>query len=724
MAYIKTSKTTGTEDAEATFTPDDMNCEVGDYILLVVLADLSAGGNVSIPTGYTEAIAQVNNITITACFYKQVTVQNEPMPELSKPTLNAMPWIVSSFIIADASASFIDAITTDFTTAGTQNSIISPQVTTTEDNCLVLRFINCQSGVAFTESEGVGNVIYETGLRTGVISITGNFNNQVSAGLSKPVTFNKNSGGRTTSITLAIGNAVGGKLECDVSDGIQYIHQHGLNQTSNVGGTDIVISGLVPTTIDGQPVVSTPASLSVLVNDDYTGTLTGVQTSSVPASGWFGFSMEMPVTNLLGKLVTLTYDTRTGQWLSKSVLYFEDSLGNYTLIANPNITPITRLVDFSSLPQVEGSVTPIDWTAISKYGIVLLKNNTATSDRIIEFKDFAIVDNDNAITLFGGNVSARTVSKAMRTGGDFNRSLSQGLSQDVLTIPFKIGNGVDKTVFNHQGASIETPSNLSGWNVSTGAIRYLIEASDNCIMDFSAGILAHTVEQIFQILPTSSLLATYNFETIFNNFRLEWLKGVECRGATFLNCGIIDTDGSDFVNCTFSQSTEPRGILLYDSGNITNCTFTKAGDDYAIEISEAGDYDLSDTEFIGYATDINVTAATGVVNITLSSGQATPTFITAGATVNFLQPQIALTIKNMPINYEYNLFIKDLDDDITIGAKVSESESHIGGDIVFTYEASNIDRILLIQVFDDATTKEKYRSILLGENNNTYILEL
>ena len=634
MSRIKTSATTTSSESSTSLTPSAIQSAIGDHILIHALADTTSGGDIAIPTGYTQIGNQVSSGCTVAIFVKKTTVTNEPMPILEKVATTSTLWMASVLIIEDADDNFLNVFNS--TTEGAAIKLVpSGTVTTTSDNCLIIRCFGTNQITAAEPVNGVGDVIYETGQAyNGLATLKIDYNNQATAGTSKLINYARGGGGTAIVTTIAINNKVGGQLECDVDSGLEYIHIHGYPQTTTVGGAGLTTTTVAPTTILGETLTNVGAVLSV-ANDsfDVVSTFTRIQCTGVPATGWFGFAFEMPQTNLLDELVTLSYKSTSGSWGLRMLIYFEDSIGNYAFIETPFAQPITKIGVYSSLPLIEGSVTPIDWTTVVKYGICILKGNTSTSNRNIDLKDFAIAKNSTSLRLFGGGVTGRTIAKAMRSSFDIDRSLSQGLSQDVVTVPFRIGNGVDKTTFTHGGASIETPSSLTGWDVGKNTIDFIVNASPTCIMDFSAGILANSVEQNFIIDPSSSLLATYNFSTIFNNFRITWLKGVECRGATFLRCGVIDTNGSDFVNCSFADSTEPRGILLYNDGNVTGCSFTKGGDDYAIEISEAGTYDLSNTEFNGYTTDINVTATTGIVVLALGIGQVAPTFITAGASV-------------------------------------------------------------------------------------------
>lgn len=87
-----------------------------------------------------------------------------------------------------------------------------------------------------------------------------------------------------------------------------------------------------------------------------------------------------------------------------------------------------------------------------------------------------------------------------------------------------------------------------------------------------------------------------------------------------------------------------------ETTDLYNCEFIQAGAGHAIEIDTAGDYDFNDLVFTGYGADttdsaaLDVTVATGTVNITVLGG-STPTFKkTAGSTVNLITGTVTVLV--------------------------------------------------------------------------------
>jgi hypothetical protein len=75
------------------------------------------------------------------------------------------------------------------------------------------------------------------------------------------------------------------------------------------------------------------------------------------------------------------------------------------------------------------------------------------------------------------------------------------------------------------------------------------------------------------------------------------------------------------------------------------CDFTKNTETYALELTAAGAYDLSDSTFTGYTNPLYISATTGTVTITLAAGNVEPGYVSDGATVVFDLPQPTLTIQ-------------------------------------------------------------------------------
>lgn len=108
-------------------------------------------------------------------------------------------------------------------------------------------------------------------------------------------------------------------------------------------------------------------------------------------------------------------------------------------------------------------------------------------------------------------------------------------------------------------------------------------------------------------------------------------------GKVFVGGNGITHNDATYTRCTFQNINRPAGyIILTPTHNLVSPTFrTDTPAHHAIEIPAAGDYDTSGFDYAGFTAPINVSAASGVVNITYTD--TPPAFFTAGATVNLLE---------------------------------------------------------------------------------------
>lgn len=231
----------------------------------------------------------------------------------------------------------------------------------------------------------------------------------------------------------------------------------------------------------------------------------------------------------------------------------------------------------------------------------------------------------------------------------------QGVGQLLYKTPIQIGNGTRTTYLDMSGSSMELPQSYlpaAGrleWNAGQQFSDITIYASSACTIIFATCLLATSTKQDFTIHPSSSTNATYNFAgMVMQGYNVTWKTGVNCTNATFSKCYIVDGKAATFNFCTFIQSVSTTScIKVNNNSNLLNCNFTKSTETYAIEIQDAGTYNFSNTTFNGYTNELNITATTGAVTITLAYGQTVPNYVTAGATITFVYPNITASITNI-----------------------------------------------------------------------------
>lgn len=131
-------------------------------------------------------------------------------------------------------------------------------------------------------------------------------------------------------------------------------------------------------------------------------------------------------------------------------------------------------------------------------------------------------------------------------------------------------------------------------------------------------------------------------------------SGSELRNTALSACGTIEVNGATIASCTFSAHTATQLKLdaASEAANLSSLVFTSGGTGHAIEITAAGDYNLTGHTFSGYAASngttgnetIHVNLASGTVNISVDVNVS---IRTAGATVNVTVGQKTLTLTNI-----------------------------------------------------------------------------
>ena len=254
----------------------------------------------------------------------------------------------------------------------------------------------------------------------------------------------------------------------------------------------------------------------------------------------------------------------------------------------------------------------------------------------------------------GGN-SARPASPrdwdALERGG----YVLQGSNQVVSGENLQYGNGTIETYVDLSASAVDAYAEDSYFNYegAVALINRTIYASANCTMNFTNCVIASTVKTNFTIHASSNLSATYSFAGMnLSRHVVTWLTGVTCNKANFNQCYKIDAKAATFTNCLVSNSLDTVALTHTAAATITAMEFISGGTGHAIELTTAGDYTHTGVTYSGYAGSdgstgneaILVSASSGIVNITIGSADETPTIMTAGATVNLVQPQTATTI--------------------------------------------------------------------------------
>ena len=270
----------------------------------------------------------------------------------------------------------------------------------------------------------------------------------------------------------------------------------------------------------------------------------------------------------------------------------------------------------------------------------------------------------------GGNASEPIdiggIVTAVADGHERMSVIRQAANQMLLLQPIQIGNGgANPTYLKLDSTAIEFPEiyNTLTKQVyycsipNVAGITYYAGATDTIIHRNS--IISSPSKYFWKFDPSSSTSAFYDFKglTIIGAGTITLKSGITLEEITWASCDEIAANGVILDYCNIKNSTSTNAFSVAspsEMGAITNCYFE--GNTNAIKISAAGDYDFVGITFFNNIKDVNVTAISGVVNIYVTGGGDTPTYQTAGATVNIYN-QKTLTLDGLIAGSEIEILL-------------------------------------------------------------------
>lgn len=717
MAFVldvtKTVGTEGTTDTSITFadwfTADD-GLQAGDYIMVcasnqtgtaTALALTSATGSWTKLDGIdSPRVSTVMRSQIWWHKYDGTTLPSEPT---ASNGANAA-WAAAAWVVRDApdvnDQSWVDVnARTDTTTSIRVHTIGS--VTTTEADCLLLTVFTSSTGSAFETPDdfwGMDFSVVRAGDNLNIsnpaqrVSVASRAQFTAGATTAYDYVNASPSGVRSQHWTIAIKNKVGGAKPIGIANPPTRVFDYFEDNTFTTASSVLTDLSTIHATIDGQATFA-PAIISNV------GTTNGLITNNPPILFWYrNFTITPPaattgVSGVRWDLPAAT-DYTTGLWMLFSQRdsinqdspagiyhYFEDSLGNWAVYQ-----PITRVEGsrYNTLvrylpdePIVDGSVTPVDLSDITRRGVAYRQILSNTTLRRFNFARECIQPFSAPLSLIGGGpsnpITARTVARMLDSGGAWRLAFTQGQGQQVITMPFQLGDGTVATYVDDEAQALEYPraGGVIGYAVAAGRqeIRVKASASDTILLD--AGIKGTSRIHDFVFDPATSTSATYGTAGTFLGFDFTAKTGVDFVGATFIGCPEIDAKGAQFNNCVIKKTASVDAAISFDtnssmSGTTIDVTGTSA--DFHIELgASVTAFTLTNVTFIGTpgTAKINVLATTGTVNIALSGTALVAGDVTsAGATVNFTGPQNTGRVSNIIAGSRIRVFNVTTDTEI------------------------------------------------------------
>jgi hypothetical protein len=685
MAFILDStKRASTEGVSAVsitfedwFTGDD-SLQAGDYIM--VCAVNASGLNALTLTSATGTWTRLNNVDTPRAqnFRAQIwwrKYDGTTLPTAPIASGVSAAWAAFAWVVRDApdvvDESWIDATArVDAGAVATARVFSLPSVTTTADNSLLLTIFTAGTPAGFETPDNfwgvdfsVGRVSDNSTISNPTVRSTVASRAQYTAGATPTYDYVSGTAIRAQYWTIAIKNKVGGVKPMGISNPPTRITDFYNNDTFTAAS--LTSLSTLHATIDGQPTFA-PASIGAVTSGN------GVVTNNPPILDWFRtISITPPTatTGVSGVYWTLpsATDYTAGLWclfFQRAVVgsdgidgvyhYFADASGNWSVYRPLNRfegssynTLVRHLPDET---RVDGSVTPPNLSAITRRGIAYRQISSSAGARTFNLRAECVQPFTAPLTLVGGGsanpITARTVARMLTSGAAWRLAFVQGQAQQVIAMPYQLGNGTIETYVDDEAQALEYPrvGGVLGYTVLSNRQEIRIKASAADTINLSAGIKGTSRQQDFVIDPASSTDANYGFAGTFLGWKVTGKTGVPMEGATWLDCAKIDGKGGSYDNCTFRSGTATDAALrLENGGSAAGAAFVKGAETYAIEVQGTGTINIAEATFSGYTKPLNILSSSGTVTIELGPDDAQPTYDTAGATVVFDQAVVLST---------------------------------------------------------------------------------
>lgn len=272
----------------------------------------------------------------------------------------------------------------------------------------------------------------------------------------------------------------------------------------------------------------------------------------------------------------------------------------------------------------------------------------------------------------GGNaqkpIELVDIVQAIATGHERLSAFMQGKSQAMFYQEVQIGNGTYSTYLKLENVSIEFPEiynpqkRLTQYCGVPNALGITYYAKDGDTIIHRDSVIYSGSKYYWRIHPSSSSNATYDFSglTIINAGDIQIPQQVNIDGIRFIKCDTITSNGSEFRNCLFQETTGSSGALrILDSSHaelVRDCVFSKNSIGLYLGDRYTTSYKLYDLEFTDNTIDIYIDSNEGEVTLYLSNVQVDINkIVTSGARLNIVMTA-RLTLTNIPPHSTVKIF--------------------------------------------------------------------
>jgi len=605
-------------------------------------------------------------------------------------------WACAALLFRGLDTTALLNVHTSTTQSSNTNLPICPDITTTEDRCIIIRSIGYDAAMTMPRMEPgsyetICNISHNPIATGSQCSISVIMQYKETAGAVGTAQFGASiaDGGRLASFALKL---------ADTTPTPHYFKSIGTNVVSYLfppamaWSSPVNLNTLIPT-IQGETVQNGTVSIVSLPNtgtaaDQNSGRFGGYNelriiqatTPNGPA-GYYGVVANLPastdfennlfVCEMQSPIVSQLPTTRT------RIIFF-DSVGEWVSIA-----PISRnnfaswrpmLLVLPDLTPAEKSSGTIDWSDITKIGFAKYStdNTSTTATRTIQLRvrHILAIPFNSQFASIHGTADLMAIEKLLSSWTCPSFVSLQGGVQLSPYLSFQLGDGTDDVTFSSVGGSIAFPSSNLGYLPRDNEIQMKVVTSATDDINLNALSIASLDNLIkFDFGATSDGDGIGGTGAILIGLNVTLAEDVPISSATFASCSSINVGAGSLEGCNISSSVNGTSASnCIDGASITNCSFTKGVETYAIQIAGDGpaDIDISGTTYSGYTYDLNLTGTTGTINITIAQGQTQPTYQTAGVVVNWIQVFPGTSFTNENLQEGAKILIRNTTTDTTI----------------------------------------------------------
>lgn len=650
--------------------------QADDWLYLSVQQD-GGTGTISV-SGWTEVTTQAaHGGQRTAVFRKKATSSAEATPTVSFALDDDACVVVTCVRGAHATTPEHQTARTNYTSTETP---AMGAVMTSQGNCLVLWFAGYDNGqrrLSPTDLDAIqfgGAASYAQGC------LAVGWTNQLSAGTTPTPTMQFGATSSGTCITIAVADDGNGNMGPMLKSGVEWWKRFTHDNHTADGVTWDVPSALAASTDIGGITLDTTDSISTTEQtgpvdspyDTFTSA-TNNNAYSLGESRFMGVSFAVSSTNISGKLVGLRFAPTSSSAVFADpgfVIVFQDGSGNWKAIQIAKLSSVPALSGVARVMVVDPAAAAaydssgvVDWTTITRIGILCVRRTTATTVRFLAFRHLMLFDKP----VFVGGSAAQplrgSLLKDLLCGWLQDPYIQiQGQRQVMSRVPIQFGDGTTPTYVDTAGMALEPHPERDEsfeampWVLGEDDFEFRIKASASDTMYVRSAVIGAGQRQRFVIDAASSSSADYDFSgLVLVRFAVEHnAAGVTLNGATLLQPEGIELNGGAMDGCTIDMSAVSPAVTTDDPSLISNCTFISDGDGHAIELTDPGTYTFTGNTFSGYGADGTTDAAIynnsgGAVTINVAGGGDTPTVRNGTGASTTVNNNVTLTLENVVV---------------------------------------------------------------------------